>query len=688
MLLLSRIRVAFLVALFVPRLAVAGALVPPADLRSPATPAGTAKQLHLLADENRRLRSELDALSQQLEDESTAAQSIRAAAAASAASHALVSRDVAELELSTTMAVARVAEANAAAAAAQRDTARAVAEAPHETVAELALRGRLGVLEQASNEALRERAAADAIARLDMLHAEDALAVARDSARISAEAAAAVRIEVARRATAEAAASAAAQARVAEIIGVEHVRAREAAAAAAATTSRLMESLSLAFDRLGVTGAALLSREYLPALLSAALALAAGAALTREAAALLRAELARRLGAPVLVRETSIVRTFCRCTRGPARGCKPLSLARCQRRRPPFHGDDDNLARAFDDVVLPAASRSAIVQLAHATASARARGSPLRSALFHGPPGAGKTMVARRLALSCGLDYAIISGGDVAPLGAAAVTELHRLFDWARSSPTGGLVLLIDEAEVFLGRRGMTCSSPEVLSALLAATGGARPDLMLLVATNQPENLDDAVLDRLDEEINFPIPDAAGRVALGRAYFALYLGRFPVAVASTSPKATAKVQRATVPMSSASKRAWCGRSCRATPTCSLQVADDLTLPALQAACIAAEGLSARQMSRAMLALQAAAYAGARGEETATATLAMMQHIFELSAAKVLRRTTGSVATTSSTDICDSMLLSTAISVEDFHARKTPKTLRMPEQQRVRCDVNA
>lgn len=43
-------------------------------------------------------------------------------------------------------------------------------------------------------------------------------------------------------------------------------------------------------------------------------------------------------------------------------------------------------------------------------------------------------MAAKRLARTSGLDYAIMSGGDVAPLGGKAVTQIHEMFDWAETS--------------------------------------------------------------------------------------------------------------------------------------------------------------------------------------------------------------------------------------------------------------
>jgi ATPase family AAA domain-containing protein 3A/B len=79
--------------------------------------------------------------------------------------------------------------------------------------------------------------------------------------------------------------------------------------------------------------------------------------------------------------------------------------------------------------------------------------------LIHGPPGTGKTLWAKSLATESGMDFAIMAGGDVAPLGKDAVTELHNLFDWSKLnsksvlSSKKGMVIFIDEADAFLRKR-------------------------------------------------------------------------------------------------------------------------------------------------------------------------------------------------------------------------------------------
>lgn len=93
-------------------------------------------------------------------------------------------------------------------------------------------------------------------------------------------------------------------------------------------------------------------------------------------------------------------------------------------------------------------------------AHSRKNGATFRNMMLYGPPGTGKTLFASRLAkqvstykiffasqparsrlifvpLQSGLDYAILAGGDVAPLGSDAITELHKVFDWAEKSGRG-----------------------------------------------------------------------------------------------------------------------------------------------------------------------------------------------------------------------------------------------------------
>ena len=46
--------------------------------------------------------------------------------------------------------------------------------------------------------------------------------------------------------------------------------------------------------------------------------------------------------------------------------------------------------------------------------------------MLHGPPGTGKTLYAKHLAKQSSMNYAIMSGGDVGPMGNEGVTELNK----------------------------------------------------------------------------------------------------------------------------------------------------------------------------------------------------------------------------------------------------------------------
>ncbi|KAF4742004.1 ATPase, AAA, partial [Perkinsus olseni] len=142
--------------------------------------------------------------------------------------------------------------------------------------------------------------------------------------------------------------------------------------------------------------------------------------------------------------------------------------------------------------------------------NAKKNGTPFRHLMLYGPPGTGKTLFARTLARQSGLDYAIMTGGDVGPLGKDAVDEMNRLFAWANTSKKG-LILFIDEADAFLRRGRMSSSSNmsedarNVLSTFLAHTGTENDKFMVVLATNVREVLDRAVLDRVDEQFEFPL---------------------------------------------------------------------------------------------------------------------------------------------------------------------------------------
>ncbi|PWA48212.1 AAA-type ATPase family protein [Artemisia annua] len=137
----------------------------------------------------------------------------------------------------------------------------------------------------------------------------------------------------------------------------------------------------------------------------------------------------------------------------------------------------------------------------------------------------GKLAYIMFICVMQGLDYAMMTGGDVAPLGAQAVTKIHDIFDWSKKSKRG-LLLFIDEADAFLCERNSTYMSEaqrSALNALLFRTGDQSRDVVLVLATNRPGDLDSAVTDRIDDVIEFPLPQKDERFKLMKLYLQKYL---------------------------------------------------------------------------------------------------------------------------------------------------------------------
>ncbi|KAJ1691433.1 hypothetical protein LUZ63_015588 [Rhynchospora breviuscula] len=237
-------------------------------------------------------------------------------------------------------------------------------------------------------------------------------------------------------------------------------------------------------------------------------ALAAGVYTTREGARVLWGYVNRILGQPSLIRESSIAKFPC------------SGLVSQLTRK-----SGESATTSFDSIILHPSLKQRIERLARATENTKSHGAPFRNMLFYGPPGTGKTLVARHMARKSGLDYAMMTGGDVAPLGSEAVTKIHQIFDWAKKSKRG-LLLFIDEADAFLCERNsvyMSEAQRSALNALLFRTGDQSRDIVLVLATNRPGDLDSAVTDRIDEVIKFPLPGPQERFQLIKLYFDQYI---------------------------------------------------------------------------------------------------------------------------------------------------------------------
>ena len=101
-------------------------------------------------------------------------------------------------------------------------------------------------------------------------------------------------------------------------------------------------------------------------------------------------------------------------------------------------------------------------------------------------------MFAKSLARHSGLDYAIMTGGDVLPMRRAGVTAIHRVFDWASTSRRG-VLLFVDAADAFLRKRSQEVISEDMratLNTFLYRTGEQSNKFMLVLASHQAEQFD------------------------------------------------------------------------------------------------------------------------------------------------------------------------------------------------------
>jgi transitional endoplasmic reticulum ATPase len=139
--------------------------------------------------------------------------------------------------------------------------------------------------------------------------------------------------------------------------------------------------------------------------------------------------------------------------------------------------------------------------------------------LLYGPPGCGKTHIARATAGECGATFCSIAITDVLSkwLGESE-RHLHEIFETARRrAPT---VVFIDEIDAIGMSRGEASATvAPIVNVLLTEMDGISSDntnVMVLAATNAPWRVDSALRrpGRFDRVLFVPPPDASARAAI------------------------------------------------------------------------------------------------------------------------------------------------------------------------------
>jgi hypothetical protein len=187
-----------------------------------------------------------------------------------------------------------------------------------------------------------------------------------------------------------------------------------------------------------------------------------------------------------------------------------------------------NRKASWDTLIIPTSLREnlqAYCRILRDFEAYRNRGVHLpKGLLLFGPPGCGKTQIAKTLSAQAGLNFVALSTSDCkAMFIGRSADRLAKVFKEAREKQPS--LIFVDELDAVCPIRGAyhDCISQEFTAQLLQEIDGINSDsqaIFLVGATNRPDQVDSAILSRFSERIEIPLPDTATRAAL----LSLFLG--------------------------------------------------------------------------------------------------------------------------------------------------------------------